>query len=243
MLCDYYEHMFLVKLAQSLLARIGIFISRTPLKFYYDLENEIKNNLILSAKGILHIGAHYGQEGRFYNDNSLNVIWIEAIPEVYAELKKNISEFNDQIAYLALLGNENLTSVDFFVSNNNGSASSVFKISEKSKFKSVSMQNKIKLPMIRLDKLLSGIDLSKYSHWIIDVQGAELLVLQGAGNLISYCQSITIEVSNRETYINGAKYEELKGYLFSYGFIPLWEPIKNDHTDIPFVKLNNRVVS
>ena len=228
--------MFLIKLIQSLLSSVGIFLSRTPLKFYYDLENEIKNNLIINSTGVLHIGAHYGQERRFYNENSLNVIWIEAIPEVYAELKKNISELNDQIAYLALLGNENLVSVDFFVSNNNGSASSVFNISTKSRFKSVSMQYKIQIPMIRLDKLLSSIDLANYSHWIIDVQGAELLVLQGAGNLISYCQSITIEVSTSETYINGAKYEELKGYLFNHGFIPLWEPVKNDHTDIPFIR-------
>jgi FkbM family methyltransferase len=229
--------MNLIKTFQRLFLLFGINISREPLKYYYDLEDEIKNTLIKNSKGILHVGAHYGQERNFYHAHGLKVIWIEAIPEVYAELKKNISEFNDQIAYLALLGNENLASVDFFISNNSGSSSSVFNISKESKFKSVSMQNKMQIPMIRLDKLLSSIDLANYSHWIIDVQGAELLVLQGAGDLILQCKSITIEVSTSETYINGAKYSDLKDYLFSFGFTPLWEPNEGDHTDIPFVKL------
>jgi FkbM family methyltransferase len=228
--------MFLIYFIQNLLARIGIFVSRTPLKFYYDLENEIKNNLIINAKGVLHIGAHYGQERHFYGENDLNVIWIEAIPEVYAELEKNISGFDKQIAYCALVGNESIAGVNFYISNNNGSASSIFDISQNSKFKSVSIQKEIQISMTRLDDLLSNLEIANYSHWVIDVQGAELLVLQGAGNLLSYCQSITIEVSTRETYINGARYQELKSFLFSHGFIPLWEPAKNDHTDIPFIR-------
>jgi FkbM family methyltransferase len=198
--------MFLIKSLQNLLARFGIFVSRTPLKFYYDLENEIKNNLIINSKGVLHIGAHYGQERDFYSENDLSVIWIEAIPEVYAELEKNISGYDKQRAYCALVGNENIAGVNFFISNNNGSASSIFDISENSQFESVSMQKKMQISMTRLDNLLSNVEIANYSHWIIDVQGSELLVLRGAGNLLTFCHSITIEVSTRETYVNGAKF-------------------------------------
>jgi FkbM family methyltransferase len=228
--------MFLIKSLQNLLARMGIFVSKTPLKFYYDLETEIKNNLIMNSKGVLHIGAHYGQEGHFYSEQDLNVIWIEAIPEVYSELVKNISVFDKQTAYCALVGDKNIAGVDFHVSNNNGSASSIFEISENSEFESVAMKEKIQISMTRLDNLLSNVEIADYNHWIIDVQGAELLVLQGAGNLLAFCQSITVEVSTRETYINGAKYEELKSFLISHGFIPLWGPTKNDHTEIPFIR-------
>jgi hypothetical protein len=42
---------------QRLLARLGLNISRNPLS-YYDLVAEIKSNLILQSKGVLHIGAH-----------------------------------------------------------------------------------------------------------------------------------------------------------------------------------------
>lgn len=224
------------KSLQKLFGKCGLFISRTPLKFYYDLENEIKSNLILNSEGVLHIGAHYGQESEYYNEMQLDVIWIEAIPEAYNELRNKISKFAKQRAYCALVGNENLANVDFFISNNNGSASSIFKISKKADFKSVLMQTKLQLPMVRLDTLLSNVDMTKYDHWIIDVQGAELLVLEGAGYLISFCRSITIEVSTRETYINGARYQHLKDYLFTQGFFPLWEPAKYDHTDIPFIR-------
>lgn len=228
--------MFLAKLLQNFLARFGIFVSRTPVKFYYDLESEIMNNLIINSKGVLHIGAHYGQERHFYSENAKRVIWIEAIPEIYAELVKNISGYDNQIAYCALVGNNNLANVNFLISNNDGSASSIYGISKNSKFESVYMQNKMQISMIRLDNLLSNIEIANYSHWIIDVQGSELLVLQGAGDLLTFCQSITIEVSTRETYVNGAKYEEIKKFLFSNGFFPLWEPAKNDHTDIPFIR-------
>lgn len=228
--------MFLGKFLQNFFARWGIFISKTPLKFYYDLENEVKNNLILNSTGVLHIGAHYGQESEFYDKNQLNVIWIEALPDAYNELIKKISKFVNQKAYCALVGNENLANVDFFISNNNGSASSIYNISKNAKFKSVTMQTKLQLPMVRLDTLLSDIEIARYDHWIIDTQGAELIVLEGAGSLISFCRSLTIEVSTRETYINGAQYLELKEFLFTKGFFPLWAPDKFDHTDIPFIR-------
>jgi hypothetical protein len=72
--------------------------------------------------------------------------------------------------------------------------------------------------MVRLDNLLVNVDIKDFTHWVIDVQGAELLVLQGAGDLISYCKSITIEVSSRETYLGGVKHLELKDYLSIFNF-------------------------
>ena len=221
---------------QKLLSKIGIYVYAKPLKFYYDLENEVKNSLIRNANGILHIGGHYGHEGYFYNENKLKVIWIEALPDVHAKLAQSISRYSEQIAYCCLLGDKNMSDVDFFISNNDGSASSIFNISENSNFNSVFVLDKITIPMKRLDNLLSDIYMADYDHWIIDVQGAELLVLQGAGDLISYCNSITVEVSTRETYVNGAKYLELKDFLFNHGFFPLWEPEDRDHTDIPFIR-------
>jgi len=229
----------LSKLLQEHLTKIGVYVYRKPAKFYYDLENEIKHNLVKQSTGILHIGAHFGQESSYYFQNGLKVIWIEALPEIFEKLQSTISRYKEQIAYCALLGNENRTDTDFFISNNDGSASSVYRISEKSNFENVYIEKKIKLTMVRLDNLLANIDTKDFTHWVIDVQGAELLVLRGAGDLISYCKSITIEVSSRETYLGGVKYLELKDYLSVFNFFPLWEPNKDEHTDISFIRLAN----
>ena len=227
----------LVKIMQKFLSKIGIYLYRKPIKFYYELEDEIKNNLVKQSTGVLHIGAHFGQESSYYFQNGLKVIWIEALPDIFEKLQSKISRFEEQIAYCALLGNENLTETDFFISNNKGSASSVYRISEKSNFKNVYIEKEVKLPMVRLDNLLANVDLKVFTHWVLDVQGAELLVLQGAGDLISYCKSITIEVSSRETYLGGVKYAELKEYLSALSFFPLWEPMEDEHTDISFIRL------
>ena len=42
-----------------------------------------------------------------------------------------------------------------------------------------------------------------YDHWVIDVQGSELLFLKGAEKSLSRCRSIYIEVSNDQIYQNG----------------------------------------
>lgn len=229
--------MLILKFLQKLLSQIGIYVYKKPIKFYYELENEIKNNLVKNAKGVLHIGAHYAQESSYYFQNGLRVIWVEALPDIFERLLSEISCYENQIAFCALVGDRNLNETDFFVSNNNGSASSVYRISENSNFTNVKTEKSIKLPMTRLDTLLSKTDMSLFTHWVLDVQGAELLVLQGAGDLILNCKSITIEVSSRETYLGGVKYSELKEYLSALSFFPLWEPADGEHTDISFIRL------
>ena len=78
---------------QRLLAKLGLHISRNPLS-YYDLVAEIKENLILQSKGVLHIGAHRGVEAPAYASLQRNVMWIEAIPSVFEDLLKNILVLN-----------------------------------------------------------------------------------------------------------------------------------------------------
>ena len=62
----------------------------------------------------------------------------------------------------------------------------------------------IKLKSKKLDTLLSenNIDPSRYDHWIVDLQGAELLALLGGINSLKYCKSIYVEVSKKRFYEN-----------------------------------------
>ena len=48
----------------------------------------------------------------------------------------------------------------------------------------LNMESEITLPMIRLDTLLKGNDLEveNYDYWVVDLQGAEKLALDGAGD-------------------------------------------------------------
>jgi hypothetical protein len=79
------------------------------------------------------------------------------------------------------------------------------------------------------------LDVTQYDFWVIDVQGAELLALQGAEQSISKCNFILAEVSQGEVYQNGVLYPELKNFLMSKGFVPAYEP-KKIHDDVLFLR-------
>jgi FkbM family methyltransferase len=220
---------------QHLFARLGLYISRNPLS-YYDLVAKVKESLILQSKGILHIGAHRGLEASFYSNLSRDVIWIEAIPKIFDDLLKNTAKFENQSAFLALLGEEDKNATKMYVSSNDYASSSVFQFGEDMDHKNLSMNEEITLPMKRLDSIFGPQDLVDFKHWVIDVQGAEVLVLKGAGSLLNNVNSLEIEVSTKSEYECGATWEPVKELLNSFGLFPLWEPKENSHEDIIFVR-------
>jgi FkbM family methyltransferase len=172
---------------------LNIRISRFPLeKFYGEFIDLANFELISQARGILHIGAHLGLESEAYSVQGKPVIFIEADPGTFQDLQKNIEDKKNQKAHNLLLGDQE-KSVTFFRASNGSQSSSVFSFSSANKFKTVSTIDELELTMCRLDSKFSPEELYEYDHWVIDVQGAELLVLVGAGALIDQCRTLFIE--------------------------------------------------
>jgi len=46
------------------------------------------NSFLNNVSGIIHVGANSGQERGEYSLYSLDVLWVEPIPEVFKKLKK-----------------------------------------------------------------------------------------------------------------------------------------------------------
>ena len=62
-------------------------------KLLYFLKIEKRPNFFLKKiKGIIHVGANVGQEKEEYDNNSLEVLWIEPIPEIFDQLQINIKD-------------------------------------------------------------------------------------------------------------------------------------------------------
>lgn len=220
---------------QRLIARLGLHISRNPLS-YYDLVAEIKENLILQSKGVLHIGAHRGVEAPVYSSLQRNVMWVEAIPSIFDDLLINTAPFENQSAFLALLGEEDIPAKKMYLSSNDYMSSSIFRFGEGMNHKNLSMNGEITLPMKRLDSLFDSQDLCDFKHWVIDVQGSEIQVLNGASSLLKNVNSMEIEVSTKSEYECGATWASVKTLLNEFGLFPLWEPRENSHEDILFVR-------
>lgn len=214
----------------------GILIARNKFKYFPEFAKEVNESLLSESKGVLHIGAHEGQEAGVYGRFNLNVLWIEGDSSILPSLEKNILAFPRQRAINALLGDVSGREVDFYRSSNNGQSSSLFKFG-KDISHSVETEEIYRLKLQRLDELLSIDEAKKYDHWVIDVQGAELLVLKGAGSLLNSCKWMSIEVSLAEIYSGGAKFQDLREYLSKFGLIPLWDPPQDFHGDVIFVRL------
>lgn len=202
----------------------------------YSLIHEIRNCTIAHSSMVLHIGAHSGVEAPLYNKLRAPVTWIEANPRIYPSLVENIGHFEEQRAILALLGSENDKKVKFHIANNDGHSSSILNFGKDMNHQGLAMIDSMDLTMFRLDYVLSEESVKKESHWVIDVQGYELEVLRGSGNLVNHASSMEIEVSTKEEYLGGATYSEVKEFMRKNGFRPLWEPKPHSHEDIFFVR-------
>ena len=196
-----------------------------------------------NSKGILHFGAHRGSEAASYEWFGKKVYWFEANPKIFLDLKNNLKVYPYQKAICALISDESDKIETFKISNNDGASSSIFDFGYLSSGSQTLWPNKKKLKMTNIINLKTStiddlilknkIEIKSYNHWVLDLQGAELLALKGADKSIEYCKSLFIEVSKGEVYQNAAQYHEIKEFLLKKGFKQSWEPY-NEHTNVLF---------
>jgi FkbM family methyltransferase len=166
-----------------------------------------------SRSGIIHVGAHVGQERDEYRKLGKEVLWIEPDPDTYEKLKNNIKSLPGQRSMCALILDEE-KDVKFNVSRQSD-RSSVYEFTNHhfndSKFEHTKT---ITLPSIRLD----SINLDNYDTLITDTQGADLNVIKSLGDEIINFNLIICEVFLKECYKNIPLAPEYDEYLCARGF-------------------------
>jgi FkbM family methyltransferase len=174
----------------------------------------------IKPDGVLHLGANTGQEAPVYQRHGVeNVIWVEAIPDVYAKLLANVGDIPGTACVCACVGDEEGKEVDFHVSNNESQSSSYLDLQHhKVIHPEVHYVKSFKTKIRRLDGILKSINFD--GKWFLnaDLQGAELQAFKGMGDRLHDFQWVYSEVNKKETYQGGALIEELDAYLLSYGF-------------------------
>ena len=212
---------------------------------YGRLDDDVLKS-INNSTGIVHLGAHRGLEAEVYNWFGKNVIWVEAIPKIYKQLSENLYFYKNQLAFQALLTDEDDKNTNFYISNYDSACSSIYKFTENIKSSKIwsdrnhQMIDTLNLKSKKLDTLFTKekINPKQYNHWILDLQGAELLALKGAEKSLESCKSIYIEVSKEKFYTDGVLWGELKEWLISKNFYPTRNPV-DDEEDILFIKKTN----
>jgi FkbM family methyltransferase len=180
-----------------------------------DLVN-LKEKYKLNIKGVLHIGAHFGQEYETYEKlNIENIMFFEPLPHTFEKLKNNVGK--KSILVNTALGNF-IGESDMFVEYNNQSqSSSILEPSIHTKqYPHIIFNDKVKVKVTKLDTFIG--DKEKYNFINIDVQGYELEVFKGGKDYLNNIDYIMTEVNRAEVYKNCPMINEIDEFLNNYGF-------------------------
>jgi FkbM family methyltransferase len=177
---------------------------------------KLKEKYNLNIKGVLHIGAHFGQEFTTYETMGIkNTMFFEPLPQTFERLKDNIG--GKTILVNTALGNM-VGQVEMNVETvNQGQSSSILEpIIHLQQYPHIKFTDKIMVNITKLDTFIEGHD--KYNFINIDVQGYELEVFKGGSEYLNHIDYIMTEVNRDEVYEGCPRIEELDEYLGTYGF-------------------------
>lgn len=178
--------------------------------------------------GIIHIGAHHGEEIKDYAESNVkNVIWFEANKKLMKHLFDNTCKYQNvkQEYFCEVLSDEDDKEIEFKITNN-GQSSSMLELGTHEKhYPSIKVIEKQTLKTRRFDTFYKNkinlINLKEINFINLDVQGAELKVLKGFGDIFENYKNIKAiysEVNFEEVYIGAPLVQEIDEYLNRYKF-------------------------
>ena len=170
----------------------------------------------MNIKGIVHIGAHYGEEIQEYVDNGIQKITVfEPLSKNFDILANRMENVNADIqGHQVALGSKKGTA-KMFVSSGDGQSSSILKPKQHLELHpDVSFNGTEEVEVCLLDEY----DVGDSNFINIDVQGYELEVFRGGKKTLEKIDYIYCEVNRDEVYEGNAMVEDMDEFLDAYGF-------------------------
>jgi FkbM family methyltransferase len=195
----------------------------------YKINSRLKESNVW-PKTIVDIGANVGQfsvaASKFFNQSK--IICIEPDPEVSKKLKRNLRGYLNSEVITCAAG-DTTGEVKFF-RNQNSQVSSILEIggTRKKLFPKSQVAEEFQVPMFTLDSLFENRNLEGPILLKLDVQGAELMVLNGGEKFLNRVKWIVIEIAFVNLYNGEPSFIELCNKLNLYSFV-FKKPI-NFHT-------------
>lgn len=168
----------------------------------------------MNITGIIHIGAHYGEEISDYINNGIrDIILFEPLSDNFRILEQNVKELNANIVgYQVALGSSSGTAI-MYVSSNEKQSSSILKPKvHLTHHPNVSFTSTEIVEVKTLDQF----EICNFNFINMDVQGYELEVLRGASKTLPHVDYVYCEVNRDEVYENNAFIEQIDEYLSQY---------------------------
>lgn len=177
---------------------------------------ELKRYWNITPIGVLHVGAHLGEEKELYEEANWGpIIWVEAQPDLAQNLKQKVSHSADQV-YCATIWDKNDVRLKLNISSNSGSSSLLEFGTHKDSYPEISFTREIDVVTTRLDSLLTSAKLPNFLN--LDIQGVELQALRSLGDLINSLDYIYVEINTKEVYRGCTRLDDLDDFLSKAGF-------------------------
>lgn len=171
----------------------------------------------LNIKNVVHVGANIGEELDFYDSLGVKKIYFfEPRPEALLHLNENCNKFrkNIDIAIFPIgLGSEK---TEKYLHAGGQSSSFLEPKLHLQYYPGIQFLSGATFSIRRGDQVLpENIDIDMLN---IDVQGFELEVLKGMGNLLNKTKLIYTEINTDELYKDCPVLSDIDAYLYAYRF-------------------------
>jgi len=207
-----------------------------PYKKPIELGKYIKQYKV-PIEGVIHVGAHYGQEVKEYRACSIkDIVLIEPMLKACGILEGRYGKDKDIFIIHSGCGSKSERRVLYTETRNGGQSSSVLVPKEHKKvFPNIVFNGEEVIEIERLDDLVGGKCYQRYNLLNIDVQGFELEVLKGAERTLKHTDYLILEVNKVAMYSGCCMVEELDSFLHNFTRVNTnW--IKDSYGEAVYIK-------
>jgi FkbM family methyltransferase len=183
---------------------------------------QLLRNLGRMPRGVIHVGANIGQEFSAYK--AAGVAWgiyIEALPSAYERLRQRLINAPNHLPINALCAHSDGEEIAFHVASNDGGSSSMLEFGwHAEQHPDVRFIRNEPMTSRRLDSVIDEVcathpqlDPSQLDCLVLDVQGAEMRVLQGANRCLARASFVYTEVNEGGLYKNDCSFDDMMAFM------------------------------
>ena len=158
---------------------------------------EIVRRYRIQPKGVLHLGAHLGEEAKDYaNQGVSDVLWVEANPSLIDPLTQAVQPYGHRVAQ-GVLSEAAGKKVEFKITNNGQSSSYLALGTHAEHYPKIQVVETLELETTTVQDLYRehAIAVDAYDFVNLDLQGCELDALRGMGPLLDHFSAVYCEVN------------------------------------------------
>lgn len=174
----------------------------------------------IQPRGVVHLGAHQAQELALYKELGFQrILFIEANPILANAIRERT--INDPSVTVASCAVSDSNGSQMLRVTSSDQSSSILPLKlHRAYYPTIHESYQISVSTRRLDTLLEELNLpaSDFNYLHMDIQGSELMALQGAPELLRHIEAITSEVNFEELYEGCGLIDDLEQKLESHGF-------------------------